>query len=70
MIVTDLPCCPSLKEYRQIVGAEQFSAIEELAGRLSGIRMQEINSTRQGGGVAEILASYVPFLNALGLETT
>ncbi|WP_292395070.1 glycosyltransferase [Methanoculleus sp. UBA303] len=70
MIVTDLPGCPSLKEYRQIVGAERFLAVEELAERLSGIKMQEINSTRHGGGVAEILISYVPFLNALGLETT
>ncbi len=69
MIVTDLPCSPSLKEYREIVGVEQFSAVEELAERLRGIRLQEINSTRHGGGVAEILMSYVPFLNALGLDT-
>jgi trehalose synthase len=68
MIVTDLPGCPSLKEYQQIVGREQLSALEELAGRLAGVRMQEINSTRYGGGVAEILISYVPFLKALGLE--
>ena len=68
MIVTDLPGCPSLKEYQQIVGREQLSALEELADRLTGVRMQEINSTRYGGGVAEILISYVPFLKALGLE--
>lgn len=68
MIVTDLPGCPSLKEYQKIVGAERFSAIEELAERLKGIKFQEINSTRYGGGVAEILMSYVPFLKALGLE--
>lgn len=70
MIVTDLPGYPSLREYQRIVGTKQFSAIEELAGRLSGVRLQEINSTRYGGGVSEILISYVPFLNALGLETT
>lgn len=70
MIVTDLPGLPSLREYQRIVGEEQFSAIEELCGRLQDIRLQEINSTRHGGGVSEILISYVPFLNALGLETT
>lgn len=70
MIVTDLPGLPSLKEYRQIMGARQFQAVEDLAGRLDGVRLQEINSTRYGGGVAEILISYVPFLNALGIETT
>jgi trehalose synthase len=69
MIVTDLPPCPPLKEYRQIVGRKKFSVLEDLAGRLDGVRMQEINSTRHGGGVAEILISYVPFLNALGLDT-
>lgn len=69
MIVTDLPPCPPLKEYRQIVGRKKFSVLEDLAGRLDGVRMQEINSTRYGGGVAEILISYVPFLNALGLDT-
>ena len=52
------------------MGVEQFSVVEELAERLRGIRLQEINSTRHGGGVAEILMSYVPFLNALGLDTT
>jgi trehalose synthase len=70
MIVTDLPGYPSLKEYQRIVGRKQFAAIEEIADRLSGVRLQEINSTRHGGGVSEILISYVPFLNALGLETT
>lgn len=70
MIVTDLPGYPPLREYQRIVGREQISTIEELAGRLSGVRIQEINSTRYGGGVAEILISYVPFLNALGLDTT
>ncbi|MDD4566665.1 Trehalose synthase [Methanoculleus chikugoensis] len=70
MIVTDLPGYPSLREYQRIAGTKQFSAIEELAGRLSGVRVQEINSTRYGGGVSEILISYVPFLNALGLDTT
>jgi trehalose synthase len=69
MIVTDLPACPPLKEYRQIVGEGRFAVLEEIAERLKGEKIQEINSTRYGGGVAEILISYVPFLNALGLQT-
>ncbi len=69
MIVTDLPPSPSLREFRNIVGEERISEIEEIAERLRGVKLQEINSTRYGGGVAEILMSYVPFLNALGLET-
>jgi trehalose synthase len=70
MKVTDLPPPPSLQKYRRIVGDEKIAALEELAERLSGVTFQEINSTRSGGGVAEILNSYVPFLRALGLEAT
>ncbi|MDN7025190.1 glycosyltransferase [Methanoculleus sp. FWC-SCC1] len=70
MKVTDLPPPPSLQEYRTIVGDEKIAALEELTDRLSGVAFQEINSTRSGGGVAEILNSYIPFLTALGLKTT
>ncbi|MCC7566368.1 MAG: glycosyltransferase [Methanomicrobiaceae archaeon] len=69
MKVTDLPGCPPLREYEQIVGKEAIAELEELAGRLEDVRFQEINSTRLGGGVAEILSSYVPFLNELGIAT-
>ena len=30
--------------------------------------MLHVNSTRQGGGVAEILSSIVPLMNSIGLE--
>ncbi len=70
MKVTDLPAAPSLQEYRGIIGEERIAALEGLADRLAGVTFQEINSTRSGGGVAEILNSYIPFLRALGLETT
>ncbi|RXE57218.1 glycosyl transferase family 1 [Methanoculleus taiwanensis] len=70
MKVTDLPAALSLQEYRGIIGEEKIAVLEDLAGRLNGVTFQEINSTRSGGGVAEILNSYIPFLKALGLETT
>jgi trehalose synthase len=37
---------------------------------LAGIRVVHVNSTRRGGGVAEVLEAMVPLMRALGLDTT
>ncbi|MCP8304813.1 MAG: glycosyltransferase [archaeon] len=68
MKVKDLPPSPSLEKYSQIVGEESIRRLEELADRLKGLKLQEINSARFGGGVAELLSSYVPFVNMLGID--
>ena len=41
-----------------------------MAGRLAGLRVVHVNSTRKGGGVAEILEAMVPLMRALGLDAT
>jgi len=69
MNVTDLPESPPLGDYARIVGKETIDELESFAEKLSGVKLQEINSARLGGGVAEILISYVPFLNRLGIDT-
>ncbi len=58
-----------LNDYLPIVGQEVIDQLHRLADRLSGRRFVHINSTRSGGGVAEILSRAVPLLNQLGLET-
>ena len=58
----------SLEDYAPIIGEEQVSKIEALAGELKGLKMLELNSTAVGGGVAEMLQNSVPFLNSLGIE--
>jgi trehalose synthase len=60
---------PSLRDYAAIVGRERIAVLERLAGRLRGLRLVMVNSTRSGGGVAEMLARQVPLLNELGSET-
>lgn len=58
----------SLEDYRHIVGDRVISQIHRLASRLYGKQIVHINSTYQGGGVAEILESLVPLMNDAGLD--
>jgi trehalose synthase len=57
-----------LKEYRNIVSEKTLNNIYEKADKLSGRHIVCVNSTYQGGGVAEILDSIVILLNELGVE--
>jgi len=57
-----------LEAYTPIAGAERIDKLLSMSQRLKGLRILELNSTAQGGGVAEMLYSSVPFLNMLGIE--
>jgi trehalose synthase len=59
----------SLDDYRQTVGDDIIGEIYTKARGLQGKRVTHINSTSQGGGVAEILGSLVPLMNDVGIET-
>ena len=56
--------------YRAIVGGAEHDLIARLAGWVKGSNLVMVNSTRDGGGVAEILRNMVPLMNELGVETT
>jgi trehalose synthase len=43
-------------------------SMRELAERLRGRRLWNLNSTAQGGGVAELLASLIPYDRGLGID--
>jgi trehalose synthase len=58
-----------LERYEQIVGTQEVNRLRRLAERLGGRRIVHVNSTRAGGGVAEILGWMVPLMNELGLDT-
>jgi len=57
-----------LKEYSTIVEEERIERLRSSAQRLKGLKILELNSTAQGGGVAEMLYSSIPFLNEMGIE--
>ncbi len=57
-----------LARYQQIVGPDVIDHLKQLAYHLKDAKVVHINSTRYGGGVAEILHSMVPLMQALGLD--
>lgn len=58
----------SLDPYAEIVGAPIIEQLRRLGERLTGTRVVHINSTKQGGGVAEILAWMIPLMRDLGID--
>jgi trehalose synthase len=58
-----------VKDYEPIIGPQRTSQLFRLAEGLRELRFVHVNSTRTGGGVAEILTQMVPLFNSLGLET-
>lgn len=58
----------NINDYEEIVGKNTLMELYSLAEKLKGKKIQNINSTAIGGGVAEILSKMVPLLKQLGLE--
>jgi len=58
----------TLNQYAAIVGEDVIGHLRQLARGLQGSRVVHVNSTREGGGVAEILQWLVPLENELGLD--
>ncbi len=57
-----------LERYQKIVGESEIKQLKELANECDHKRILVINSTKVGGGVAELLNAYIPFFNKLGLK--
>jgi len=58
----------SLEKYKDFASKEQLEEIQELAKELRGLRLNLVNSTPRGGGVAEILKSLVPLMKGIGIK--
>ncbi len=57
-----------LEAYREMVPKGRIDFLMCMAEKLRGKKILEINSTKVGGGVAEILRSLVPLLEEVGLD--
>jgi len=61
-----------IERYQPLLGEslwEEFShSISELAGALRGRTVWNVNSTARGGGVAELLASLIPYDRGAGVD--
>jgi len=63
-----------IEKYTEFVGREFIEELKILANNLVSkvgkkVRILHVNTTKEGGGVAEILNSLVPLMNDLDLET-
>lgn len=56
-----------LETYAAITGDDVIDHLRQLAKPLAGMKIVHVNSTRVGGGVAEILEKLVPLTNELGI---
>jgi len=57
-----------VKDYEPIIGRRKVDQLYRLADGLRHLRFVNVNSTRTGGGVAEILTQLVPLFNSLELR--
>jgi trehalose synthase len=58
----------TLDDYKGIAEPGELRAIEHIAARLEGRTMLHVNSTAEGGGVAELLQRMVPLIKDLGID--
>ncbi|MEW6544561.1 MAG: glycosyltransferase [Nitrospirota bacterium] len=58
----------TLEDYREVAPQGTVDFLKRLARSLKRKRMLHVNSTRYGGGVAEILQRMVPMFQELGIE--
>lgn len=57
-----------LSRYGSVVGDQEVQKLYELAAPYRGKNVIHVNSTKRGGGVAELLHSFVPLMNELGIN--
>jgi trehalose synthase len=57
-----------LEQYAGIVGEEVIEHLRQLANPLKDMKIVHVNSTREGGGVAEILNRLIPLKRELGID--
>ena len=57
-----------IDKYRLLEARDVIDEVVSLGKELKGLRLCHINSTPFGGGVAELLVSYIPLLRSLGIQ--
>ena len=57
-----------IEHYRDLVGDSKIDELIEKARAHTGRKYLMINTTSEGGGVAEMLNSMVPILNHMGVD--
>lgn len=58
----------NLEKYKGIISQELFEEIKNLARQFKGLKVNMVNATPRGGGVAEILKSLIPLMKGIGIQ--
>lgn len=68
-MIREIPFDPiPISNYKDVAPEKTLEEIEKLSKKLKGIRVIHLNTSPSGGGVAEILRSFVPLLKGLGID--
>jgi trehalose synthase len=57
-----------LEQYKKVAGKDVVAHLRQLSAPLKGLKVVHVNSTKEGGGVAEILHKMVPLMRDLGID--
>lgn len=57
-----------LEQYAAVAGEDVIVHLKQLALHLKGMKVLHVNSTKEGGGVAEILHRMIPLQRELGID--
>src|SRR5947199_3512825 len=57
-----------LDQYKRFVGEDVLAQIYRAAESLAGLHVLHVNTTAQGGGVAELLHELIPLTEELGIK--
>ncbi|HEY7527804.1 MAG TPA: hypothetical protein VH660_01525, partial [Candidatus Deferrimicrobiaceae bacterium] len=59
-----------LSAYEAVAGSSAVTQLRRLGEKLAGLRVVHVNSTREGGGVAEILEWMIPLMRDVGVDAS
>jgi trehalose synthase len=57
-----------LEKYGRLAGDDVIEQLQQLSAPLKGAKVVHVNSTRHGGGVAEILGNLIPLMRELEID--
>ncbi len=63
-------CAVSIDQFIPLIGESEVRELRLFARRLGPVRLTMVNSTKRGGGVAEILTRLIPLMEDVGLHAT
>jgi trehalose synthase len=58
----------NIDKYRALFGSDKIDQLHQMAAAIKAVKIVHVNSTKEGGGVAEILSRMLPLMESLDLN--